>query len=41
MTHEFATIIEQGSTNPLKLVNDVFDLSNLDTEEDIPVHTAG
>lgn len=34
-TREFATIIEQGSTNLLQLVNNVLDLSNLDTEDSI------
>lgn len=33
---EYATIIEQGSNNLLQLVQDVLDISSLDSETDIP-----
>lgn len=38
-TNEYAAIIEQNSNTLLQLVNDVLDLSYLDSERDIPAET--
>ncbi|MDR1004039.1 MAG: hypothetical protein LBL97_03410 [Prevotellaceae bacterium] len=39
-TQEYSNIIEQSSNNLLQLINDVLDLSNLDSEAAISTHTA-